>query len=146
MENSQPKESCCAAVNNAIGTYYTNQAASTRIGSALLSEIFAGDQPALTARSLLIFGFLQTLNIAILEKFASFKLCKDNCCQSAALAVQQIGNAYTDNIITAVASTAFSLAELQQVIVALVTGYTNALNSIILKSKCGDRDGCCRRK
>jgi hypothetical protein len=139
MESTR-QVSCCEAVNNSIGTYYTNQSLITAAGAVKLAELFAGDQQQYTARSLVIFSFLEALNVAILAKFASFDLCEDDCCASAATAVQRIGNAYAENIITAVASTAFTLEQLNNIVQALVTGYTNALNSIVLDGGCGDCD------
>lgn len=141
MESSNSKISCCEAINNAIGTFYYEQSLISEAGTITLTTNFK-DSVELPTRGQQIFTFLQALNIAILEKFATFRGCRKNdCCESGARAVQQIGLAYSRNIFTAIAYQTFPLAGLQAIVSGLTTGYTNALNAISIDSGC-----CCHER
>lgn len=141
MESSNSKISCCKAINNAIGTFYYEQSLISEAGTITLTTKFQ-DPVELATRGQQIFAFLQALNISILAKFATFQGCKKNeCCESGARAVHQIGLAYSRNIFTSIAYQTFPLAALPAIVSGLTTGYNNALNAISIDSGC-----CCNER
>lgn len=139
---------CCEAINNSIGIYYENRAKITALRSIELEDKFRYCPDQLATRSGFVFAFLTDLTVAILAKFASLSdpsLCKNPCCASAAVAIQQIGDAYATDIFTVVSSPVFSNQALIGVIIpGLVVGYTNALNAVVLQSNCDNQcDSSC---
>lgn len=134
--------SCCEAVNISIGLFYQNRARIAAERSIEIEDKFRYCPGELATRSGLIFSFLKELTEAILAKFAALSdpaLCRSACCESAALAIQQIGTAYANDLYTSVGSSAFTDAALVAVILpGLKLGYQNALAAIVLQSNCAN--------
>lgn len=147
------RQNCCEAINNSIGTFYEERSRITTLRSVEIEDRFRYVPTELATRSGIIFNFLRDLTQALLAKFATLsdpELCRSSCCASAAQAIQQIGSSYASDIYTAVGTAAFSIIALTTVIIpGLVTGYTDALNAIVVQSNCDDQpeSGCgCKTK